>query len=308
MIISVVIPVKNGEHTLSDVLSALFSQRTENEIEVIAIDSGSTDSSPDILRSFAKTRVHNISPSEFNHGLTRNLGAGMASGELVVLITQDAVPSGPEWLENLVEPFSDHSVAGVFCRQIPSDDSPVNVKRQLNAWVTGGTERLERRITDNAVYEKMSPSEKHIFCTFDNVCSCVRRKTWEKIPFRETDFAEDLVWSREVLLAGWKIIYQPSSVVIHSHERSLFWEYDREYVCHRILGELFGMRCVPSLLQVLKLAPLVAASDAYHSILGEPSLTRKIKFSLRAPFSAFMKLYGQYRGGLEAVRNPRNWE
>ncbi len=302
MKVSIVIPVKNGEQTLESTLSAIFGQNTDNELEVIAIDSGSTDKSVEIVKSFKKVLLHEIEPALFNHGLTRNMGVKMSEGELIVMLTQDALPSNDRWLSNLIRPFCEPDVAGVFCRQIPREEASVVVKRHLNSWVTGGLERVEKKITNRNDYEALSPSEKHILCTFDNVCSCIRRSVWREIPFRKTDFAEDLIWSKEVLEKGWKIVYEPEAAVIHSHKRSLRWEYERDYICHKALNELFGMTCVPTIMSVLTLCPLVAASDIYNILKYEPGLARKIKYSVRAPFSAFARLYGQYRGAKESSK------
>jgi len=82
-LISVVIPVKNGGKTIKECLDGIFTQSLAHMVEVILIDSGSTDNTLDIARKYPVqiTRIH---PSAYNHGETRNLGAEIAKGEFIV--------------------------------------------------------------------------------------------------------------------------------------------------------------------------------------------------------------------------------
>ena len=108
---SIVIPTKNGGQRLASVLKAIFSQNTRYEYEVICIDSGSTDATLDVIRSFPSCRLVQIAPEDFGHGRTRNLGASLSSGEFVIFVTQDALPASDRWLES----FSGTTVG--LCRE-----------------------------------------------------------------------------------------------------------------------------------------------------------------------------------------------
>ena len=88
--VSVVIPVKDGEERLEEVLAAV---RAQGDLELIVIDSGSRDHSREIARAAGADLIE-IPPEEFGHGRTRNLGAERASGDLICFLTQDAVPHG----------------------------------------------------------------------------------------------------------------------------------------------------------------------------------------------------------------------
>jgi rhamnosyltransferase len=78
------------------------------------------------------------------------------------------------------------------------------------------------------------------------VSSCLRRSVWEKHPFRRISFGEDIEWSERVMKRGYKIVYDPKSAVIHSHNRSALYEMKRAYVAHKLLGELLGFRALRS--------------------------------------------------------------
>ena len=89
---SVVIPTKNGEEYLDEVLAAVFGQQAPFDFEVVIVDSGSTDRTLEIIGRYPAVKLHRIPPLEFNHGETRNfairqarplLGTGRKHVELV---------------------------------------------------------------------------------------------------------------------------------------------------------------------------------------------------------------------------------
>ena len=121
--ISVVIPVKNGGADLARCLAGIAAQEVDEEVEVVVVDSGSTDGSPERARA-AGAVVHEIPPEEFGHGRTRNLGVELARGETVVFTSQDAVADDGGWLARLVAAArSGPDVAGAYGRQLPHPDA-----------------------------------------------------------------------------------------------------------------------------------------------------------------------------------------
>jgi len=299
---SVVIPTKNGEQTIGAVLDAIFRQ---GKPEVIIIDSGSRDQTITIARNFP-VRIIEIAPWEFNHGKTRNNGVKEAEGEYVVLITQDAEPANDRWLKSMLRNFSDSAVAGVYCRQIPRDDADPITKRRLNEWVTGRKERSENRIEDWSRYKGLPPMEKYLFCNFDNVCSCIRKEVWEKIPFEETYFAEDIGWSKRVLEAGYTIVYEPDAAVYHSHNRSAWHEYQRTYVCHRRLYELFGLQTVPSFRDACGATFKNITMEGKYICRAESNFYRRTRLLPQLPFLSLCAVFGQYLGAREEKRRMTN--
>ena len=167
-------------------------------------------------------RLYQIKPYEFNHGLTRNFGVSMAKGKYVVLMTQDAVPYDNHWLAKMVKTIdSDENIAGVYSKQMPYKDADALMHVIASKSFTSEDKRRESNIRDMEEYHKLIPEEKHRFCNFDNVSSCIRKLIWEKYPFSKTGFGEDIEWAKRVLAAGYKIIYEPDSIVYHSHDYSI---------------------------------------------------------------------------------------
>ena len=223
--VSVVIPVLDGAATLPALLDALFSQQLPGEYEVVIVDSGSRDGSRELARRHPVTLVE-IQPSEFDHGETRNLGIRHATGEIIVLLTQDAIPVGNDFLAEMLRPFDDPLVIGAYGRQIPRDDCDVVTARNLRSWMAGRGEAARARLGSRRL-EELTPAERHELCVFDNVCSAMRRSAWEELSFSPSRFGEDIAWGKRAISRGWTIAYAAEAAVIHSHRRSVGYEYRR---------------------------------------------------------------------------------
>ena len=100
--VSIIILTKNARNQFRDVLKAIFSQNTKYKFEVIVVDSGSTDETLKIAKEF-DTKLFQIPPEEFGHGKTRNYGAKLAKGKFLIYLTQDAIPSETNWLDQLLK-------------------------------------------------------------------------------------------------------------------------------------------------------------------------------------------------------------
>jgi len=299
--VSVVIPTKNGEGTIGKLLSSIFSQQGINKPEVLMVDSGSSDNTLAIARQYP-VRIIQVPPQDFNHGETRNTGISKSNGEYIVLITQDAEPAHEHWLSNMLGNFSDPQVAGVYCRQIPREDADVITRRRLNNWLTGRKELHKVRIADWSRYEELNPMEKYLFCNFDNVCSCIRKKVWEEIPFEKTCFAEDLGWSKRALEAGYTIVYEPKAAVYHSHNRSVWYEYQRTYVCHRRLYQLFGLQTIPSFQDACRSTLKNITFEGKYVWNEEKNFLRKTALLMKLPLLSLCSVFGQYRGARDERR------
>lgn len=229
--ITIVLLLKNAERYLTRILQAIYQQDCQRQYEVLAIDSGSMDGTLDILAQYP-VRLIQIPPESFRHGDTRNLGAKNASNdsEYIVYLTQDALPLDKHWLQNLLNPMEDDPwVAGAFSRHIPNPtSSPALVRQLVTWWQSGGQQRLVKQMPES---HKAYQENKFFLIYFSNTSSIIRRSVWEKIPWPEVDFAEDAVWADQVLKAGYKLVFEPDSIVVHSHDYN-FIEQFRQNVDH----------------------------------------------------------------------------
>lgn len=293
--VSIAIPTKNAGNIFFKTLEGLRTQDYGVEPELIVIDSGSTDGTVELAHQY-KARVISISPEEFDHGLTRNRAIEGASGEIVILMSQDAVPGDSRLISSFVSAFNDKKVAGAYARQVPREDADVITKRSLNSWLTARDKEETRWIKDWQVYKDLSPMERYFFCNFDNVCSAIRKSVWETIPFAPNKFGEDIDWAQRVLEAGWKIMYQPAAQVVHSHYRSFKYEYERNILCHGKLYQQFGIAAIPSRRQVLISTLDSCKLDWKYVLKNEKRVGVLISLLFRIPFLSFASAYGQYMG------------
>ena len=217
--ISVVIPVKDGGLDLVRCLEAIARQQVDEEVEVVVVDSGSTDGSAGRARSLG-ARVHEIPAEEFRHGGARNLGVSLAQGDVLVFTSQDAYAADETWLATLVAPLRDSErVAGVYGRQLPHEDA-IPSERYFLDFLYGPNPRTQRLASaDRLSFEAT---------LFSNVSSAVPRAVLERYPLADdVVMSEDQEWSRRVLLAGRSIVYAPEAVVYHSHAYSIVGAFRR---------------------------------------------------------------------------------
>jgi rhamnosyltransferase len=220
MRISVIIPTLNAGVYIEKLLSILQAQDITYS-EVIIIDSSSRDNTVDIAQGFgAKTVV--IPRYTFNHGKTRNIAAVKAKGDILVFMTQDALPLEYTLLRNLTTPLQIPDIASTFGRQVPkSNASPLEVfARQFNYPETGSIKGID----DIKKY-----GIKTFF--FSNVCSAIKKELFLKVGMFPEDVRanEDMLMAAKLILNGYKVAYIPEAKVIHSHNFSLLQQFRRYY-------------------------------------------------------------------------------
>ena len=202
--IGVVIRTLNESELLGRCLDTLRAQQGAFQLDVVVVDSGSTDGTVDIAREHG-ARVIEIAPADFDYSTALNVGIEEARGELVVLLSAHAIPLDDLWLSRMTAPFADAQVAGVTGGQVPWPGAPwwevVRLRRAFGdgrrAWSRGNSDGL----------------------MFSNAASCIRRGAWRDEPFT-LPAAEDLDWAQRMVAAGRAIVYEPAATVYHSHDES----------------------------------------------------------------------------------------
>jgi len=218
---SIIMLTKNAGGEFEKTLKMVFNQKYD-DFEVLIIDSGSTDETPEIAKRYP-TKITSIKPEEFHHSGTRNFAASIAQGEYLVFITQDALPIGDNWLSLLLSPFSDPDVAGAYGRQIAYGSANIIEKFFYSYFypdarisISQLSENLEDFYVDNVF--------------LSDVNSAILKDVWEKYKFNEDIImAEDKDWAIQVLKAGYKLIYEPKAAVYHSHEYNLISAFKRRF-------------------------------------------------------------------------------
>ncbi|GHU46867.1 hypothetical protein FACS1894200_01330 [Spirochaetia bacterium] len=225
-VVSVIIPVYNGGGYLKDLITALKAQRKIKEIEIIAIDSGSTDGSVEFLKK-QKINLTEIPTSDFSHSKTRNLGAEKASGDILFFMTQDALPYGKDWVFKMTLPLVEHGAAAASCIEQAREGASLFTR-------LGSTDYREYYDAGEGDRLTELPGKRDFFSIRRNAClndvACaIKREVFSAFLYRG-EYAEDLDLGIRLLQAGYKLALLSSIPVIHSHERPCSYYFRRVYV------------------------------------------------------------------------------
>jgi O-antigen biosynthesis protein len=303
--VTVVILTKNPGPIFKEVLISALNQDTPWKYETLVVDSGSTDGTIEFVRSFADVRLLEIKSSEFGHGRTRNFAVSMAKGQYVAMLTHDAKPMNQNWLVNLVKPLEGNTtVAGVFGRHKAYPEHTHYIKRDMEMHFNGflqwpavmGIEDPERYAREEGYRQLL-----HFFS--DNN-ACLRKEIWRKIPYPDVNFAEDQLWAKAIIEAGYKRAYADDAIVYHSHDYSIKDTFRRSFDESRALKTLFGYDLCPSARHGVHQMYACAKSDL--NFLSESVGIRKaLGLALKTPFLHVAKqsgwFIGRYQGKLQAV-------
>jgi rhamnosyltransferase len=276
---SVVIRAYNEAAQIGRLLEGL-SRQSMPDLEVILVDSGSTDSTV-AQASAAGARVIHIPPEEFTFGRSLNLGLAAATADLAVIVSAHVYPVYPDWLECLLEPFSDAQVVLTYGKQ----RAPVSA-----------------HFSEQQVYQRWYPEYSDLrqaqpFC--NNANAAVRLSAWKAHPYDEAlTGLEDLAWGKWALDQGHGIAYVAKAEIIHIHNetrRGVYNRYRREGMAFtRIYPEAHF-----SLYDFFRMTTANIASDLWHGL--------KQKFFLRNVPGIFWYRAAQFWGTYQGYRRSLAW-
>lgn len=223
MRVSLIIPTLNAERFIEDLI-VRFKRQTIPPAEVIVVDSSSEDRTVGIATEMGCKTI-TIERKAFDHGGTRNLGAKICAGEVLVFMTQDAMPVDDRFLENLVRPLvdlADPLIVASFGQQLARDDAvpPEKFARLFNYPGKGMVKSREDlpRLGIKAFF-------------FSDVCSAVKKREFEAVGgFPEKIIMnEDMILAAKLILQGHKVAYVPEAAVWHSHNYSVAQQFRRYF-------------------------------------------------------------------------------
>lgn len=209
---SIVIRAYNEEKHLGRLLEGIRRQ-TLKGVEVILVDSGSTDSTVEIAESYG-ARIVRIPSEEFTFGRSLNLGIQAASGDFIVIASAHVYPVYPDWLASLLYPFEDKKIALTYGKQRGPESAKFSEKQIFHQWFP----------------DTGSMHQETAFC--NNANAAIRKGLWKKHPYDETlTGLEDLAWAKWAKDHGHEIAYIPEAEIVHLHNetpRGVYNRYRRE--------------------------------------------------------------------------------
>jgi glycosyltransferase involved in cell wall biosynthesis len=201
--IGVVVRTLNEAELIGTCLETLAAQRGGFDLDVLVVDSGSSDDTIAIARAHG-ARILEIDSTDFDYSKSLNIGFENVRGDVLVSLSAHAIPTDEHWLEVMVAALADERVAGVSARQVPWPGAPWQEVHRL------GHQFPEDRRAYAAGDEEI---------VFSNAASAIRRSVWREEPFA-LPASEDLEWAQRVVRAGWAVVYEPAATVLHSHHES----------------------------------------------------------------------------------------
>ncbi len=205
--VSVVVRTYNEARHIGRLIETLRSQiKYGNNLEIIVVDNGSTDSTVDIVRKH-NVSVINISRDDFNYSKALNVGIEKTCGELIIIISAHAIPFGNDWLLKIVRHFEEQDVAGVYCRQMPWPDADATEVLRIERTFGTESKTFGASVSDESMH-------------FSNAASCIRGSVWKKHRFVVLPASEDAEWALWAIDNGYSIVYEAGAVVYHSHNES----------------------------------------------------------------------------------------
>lgn len=231
MDVSIIIRTKNEGESIDKTIQMIKQQDFSGTYEVIIVDSGSTDRTLEIVEEHQAILLQ-MSQSDFNFSRSLNLGIREARGNVIVSLSAHALPTDQQWLRNLVSPFEDEDVAGTYGRQVSAGE--VNPFDALKNGLFFGDDKIVFNLKNENMLKKIH---------FSNSNSAFRRNVWQRFKFNEEVWGfEDILWQREVIRAGFSIVYSPGAVVSHTHDVCLQDTYERSKNCSYTLAVMSNKR------------------------------------------------------------------
>jgi glycosyltransferase involved in cell wall biosynthesis len=276
---SLVVRAYNEERHIGRLLEGVCRQ-TVQDVEIILVDSGSTDATKAIAAQYGATVVH-ISSSEFTFGRSLNLGLAAATSDLIAIASAHVYPVYPDWLERLLEPFADPAVALTYGKQRGDENSKFSEHQIFARWFP----------------EESSVRQRHPFC--NNANAALRRSVWEGHPYDESlTGLEDLAWAQWAFGQGHAIAYAADAEIIHVHTetpRGVLNRYQREAMAFK---QIFPEAHF-SLYDFVRMASANIASDLWHAA--------RQRVFWRSALSIFWFRTAQFWGTYQGYRRSLEW-
>ena len=224
-VVSIIIRTLNEEVNLEELLGSINNQSILNyQIEIIVVDSGSTDNTIEIASTYGAKIIH-IKKEDFTFGRSLNLGCKSASGDYFIFVSGHCIPTDINWIENLLSPIR-HRICGyTYGKQIGRDTT---------------------KFSENQVFRKYYPKNSMIpqeGFSCNNANAAIDKDIWQKYKFdEELTGCEDMSLAKSYVNDGGKLGYVANATVFHIHNES--WKsvrrrYERESVAlQKIMPEV----------------------------------------------------------------------
>jgi len=241
--VSVVINTKNSPPFFKEILQKYKNQIGFKKIEIIIVDSGSTDDTLKLAKYYG-CKIIEIKPEEFRHGRSRNIGIEVATGKYIVNAVSDATPSTLDLLAKVASKLESREAGAVSVRQIPRMDADIfaawNIWYHYQSLFKGSLQDVW--VSDVRNFKSLSNWQKRKLTILDDVFILHKASVIKKNKYNpDIRFAEDIELSIRYIEKGIKIGFLNSECIIHSHNRNLEYVFKRYFVDSNVLYDYLNI-------------------------------------------------------------------
>jgi len=254
---SIIILTKNSLNVVNNLVDALLSQNFQYDFEIIFMDNNSTDGTLEYLEEVKKraknfkVRIVHVPEYEFSHSGTRMKATNLAKGKFIVFFTDDVIPIGKDFLENLTRPVREGKVAasyGVF--QIGGKlYDPIDAYLHNN-WYHEYDDISEP--ISSYCWSKLSPKMRRKLSNFDNCASCINKEVLLKIKLPNVPYGEDMSFAKRLILNNYRVALVKNAKFYHWHKVKFSYMLKRMCIDQDLSIKEFELYYVSRFLGILK--------------------------------------------------------
>ena len=234
--VDIVIPTFKPDEKFHNLMQMLFKQ-TYQIGRILVMNTDASLFPKEGYDKLPNVEIRHLPREEFDHGGTRDRAACLLDGDIILFMTQDAVPADVRLVERLAACFEDPGIGAAYARQLPCEDCSI-VEKYTRSFNYPGQSRIKSK------EDLQEMGIKTFFCS--NVCAAYSRSWYEKLGGFEkhTIFNEDMIFAGRLIQAGAKIAYAADAKVVHSHNYGCLEQFHRNFdmgVSQADHPEVFGM-------------------------------------------------------------------
>lgn len=220
-VVDVIIPVYNPGDEFDELIRRLQKQDKDiNKISIIHTRDGKDIT--ELAKRYNNIVIREIEPDQFDHGGTRDEGIRGSLADVVVCMTQDAIPQNSKLISTLLEALCDEKVGVAYARQLPAPQSDIieYYTRQFN-YPNKSQKKSQEDIAKLGI--------KTYFCS--NVCAAYKTEIYVELGGfeKKTIFNEDMIFASKIVNGGYTIAYEAEAKVVHSHNYSCLEQFKRNF-------------------------------------------------------------------------------
>lgn len=233
--VDIIIPTYRPGAEFAELLRSLALQVLPAD-HILIVNTEEAYWKPELEKEAPNIRVIHIKKEEFDHGAVRHAAANESKADVLIFMTQDAIPADEYLTQNLLAPILEKRAQFSYARQMPKKDADL-----IEAFTRGFNYPQEGRIKGRS--DLMTMGVKTFFCS--NVCAAYDHKIYNELGGfpRPVVLNEDMILAGNAVEAGYKIAYAADAKVFHSHNYGAIAQFRRNFdigVSQKQYADLFS--------------------------------------------------------------------